>query len=146
MSSTHNPTKDTRCLVNRAAAISGCLRETEWSNRYLHIDIKDMHRPIMTYGIEVRKDTSKTKRILRTIEMKILEIMTRKTLRNQLRNQQTRNRCAVQDVVRWGRQRRRHWHERVKRMNVTRLARIALEGIPTGRRPLIRPPKRWRDS
>jgi len=47
----------------------------------------------------------------------------------------------VQDIVRWGRQRKRYWYTYVRRMEEGRL-----EGKPIGKRAPGRPPKRWKDS
>jgi len=65
-------------------------------------------RPIMTYGIETREEINKTKRMLRV---------------DRIRNTDIREECGVQDIVRWGRQRKRYWYAHVRR-----LPRIALEG------------------
>lgn len=43
-------------------------------------------RNVMTYGIETRVDTMKTKGLLRTTEMKIFHIITGKMLRDRIRN------------------------------------------------------------
>ncbi|XP_060533783.1 uncharacterized protein LOC132706454 [Cylas formicarius] len=96
----------------------------------------------MTYAIETREDTNKTKRMLRVGEMRVLRSIAGKTRRDHVRNTDIREQCDVQDI---GRQRRRQWYNHVKRMGEDRLPRIALEGIPVGS-PLGRPPKRWRDS
>ncbi|XP_050519479.1 uncharacterized protein LOC126893388 [Diabrotica virgifera virgifera] len=69
ISSTHDPVKDLRSQINKASALSGCLREIVWSKPYMRTDSKSRIyktciRPIMTYGIEVREGTNKTKQIL----------------------------------------------------------------------------------
>jgi len=51
----------------------------------------------------------------------------------------------VQDIVRWGRQRKIYWYAQVRRMEEGRLPRIALEGKPIGKRTPGRPPKRRTD-
>ena len=103
-------------------------------------------RPILTYGIEARADTVRTKSMLRTTEMKTLRAIAGKTLRDRVRNTTIREVCDVQDVVRWGRQRLRFWHQHVERMNASRMPYVALHGVPNGQRPPGRPPKRWKDS
>lgn len=151
ISSDHDPTKDLRGQINKAAVTSGCLREIIWNNQYMRMDskikiYKTCVRPAMTYAIEAREDTNKTKSMLRVAEMKVLRAITGKTRRDHVRNTDIREQCGVQDIVRWGRQRRREWYDHVKRMAEDRLPRIALEGTPVGNRPPGRPPKRWRDS
>ena len=147
----HNLQYEIKEQINKAAAISGCLRTQIWKNKYLRLDVKTRIyktcvRPIMTYGIETRAETTTTKRMARTLEMKTLRSIVGVTLRDRIRSSIIRDRCDIQDVIRWGRQRRRMWHEHVKRMNNQRLPYKALNGKPTTSRPPGRPPKRWRDS
>jgi hypothetical protein len=104
--------------TQKAAAISGCLREAIWKNEHMNIPskvriYKTCVRPIMTYGIESRADTVRTKNLLRTSEMKTLRNISGKTLRDRVRNTEIRRICEVEDVVRWGRQRRRFWNDHV---------------------------------
>lgn len=61
----------------------------------------------MTYAAETRAETTTTKRILRTTEMKTLRAITGNTLRDRRRNEDIRRDCETQDVVRWIRKRRR---------------------------------------
>uniref|UniRef100_A0AAR5P179 Reverse transcriptase domain-containing protein n=1 Tax=Dendroctonus ponderosae TaxID=77166 RepID=A0AAR5P179_DENPD len=107
---------------------------------------KTCARPIMTYGIEARKDTNKTKRMLRVAEMSLLMTIAGRTRRDRVRNIDIRAQSDVHDVVRWARQRRRERYSHVKRMTDDRLPRIVLEGKPAGTRPPGEPPKRWKDS
>ena len=77
ISSSHDPVKDLRSQINKASALSGCLRDIVWSNPYMRKDskiriYKTCIRPIMTYGTEVREDTNKTKHMLRVAEMKTI--------------------------------------------------------------------------
>lgn len=151
LSSHHDPAKDLRSQINKATAMSGCLRQTIWANEYMRWDskvkiYKTCIRPIMTYGIETREETNKTKSMLRVAEMKTLRTIMGKTRRDRIKNTDIREQCEVQDIVRWGRQRKRGWYAHVRRMDERRLPRIALEGKPTGKREPGRPPKRWKDS
>ncbi|XP_030763151.1 uncharacterized protein LOC115887795 [Sitophilus oryzae] len=100
----------------------------------------------MTYGIETREETNKTKSMLRVAEMKTLRTIMGKTRRDRIKNTDIREQCEVQDIVRWGRQIKRGWYAHVRRMDERRPPRIALEGKPTGKREPGRPPKRWKDS
>jgi len=70
----------------------------------------------MTFGIETRKETNKTKRMLRVAEMKTLRTIMGKRRIDQIRNTSIREQCGVQDIVRWGRQRKRYWYDHVRRM------------------------------
>lgn len=122
-----------------------------WSNPYMRKDskiriYKTCIRPIMTYGTEVREDTNKTKQMLRVAEMKTLRTIVGKTRRDRVRNTDVREQCGIQDIVRWGRQRKRQWYNHVRRMDENRLPRLVLENNPPGSRPPGRPPKRWKDS
>ncbi|XP_056635444.1 uncharacterized protein LOC130444373 [Diorhabda sublineata] len=96
----------------------------------------------MTFGTEVREDTNKTKQMLRVAEMKTLRTIVGKTRRDTVRNTDVKEQCGIQDIVRWGRQRKRQWYNHVRRMDENRLPRI----VPLGSRPPGRPPKRWKDS
>ncbi|XP_055389934.1 uncharacterized protein LOC129618927 [Condylostylus longicornis] len=136
--------------ANKASLISGCLRGTVWKNKYLSTAgkvkiYKACMRPVLTYALECRADTSTTKQLLRTTEMRTLRQITGKTLRDRIRSADIRKQCDVQDVVRWARRRRRGWREHVERMDENRLAKIAYNNIPQGRRLPGRPPKRWRE-
>ncbi|XP_056636720.1 uncharacterized protein LOC130445200 [Diorhabda sublineata] len=115
ISSTHDPVKDLRSQFNKEVALSGCLRDIVWSNPYMRkvskIRIfKTSIRPIMTYGTEVREDTNKMKQMLKVAEMKTLRIIVGKT-----RNTDVKEQCGIQDIVRWGRQRKRQWYNHVRR-------------------------------
>ncbi|XP_060534516.1 uncharacterized protein LOC132706935 [Cylas formicarius] len=151
ISSTHGPVKDIRSQINKASALSGCLRDIIWSNPYMRKDskiriYKTCIRPIMTYGTEVREDTNKMKQMLRVAEMKTLRTILGKTRRDRVRNTDVREQCGIQDIVRWGRQRKRQWCNHVKRMDENRLSRIVLKNNRPGPRPPGRPPKRCKDS
>ena len=66
---------DLRSQINKASALSECLRDIVWSNPCVRTNSKiriymTCIRPTMTYGIKVREDTNKTKSMLRVIEMK----------------------------------------------------------------------------
>ncbi|XP_057667260.1 uncharacterized protein LOC130900578 [Diorhabda carinulata] len=135
ISSTHDPAKDLRSQINKASALSACLRDIVWSNPYMRKDSKiriyeTCIRPIMTYGTEVREATNKTKQMLKVAEMKTLRSIVGKTRRDRIRNTDVKEQCGIQDIVRWGRQRKR------------KQPRNILENNPPGSRPPGRPPKR----
>ena len=144
-------TKYLREQVNKAAVVAERLKNAVWRNRDMLKESKvRVHktcvRPIMTYGIETRADTTRTKNLLRTTEMKTLRPIAGVTLRDRVRNSEIRRICEVEDVVRWGRTRRRFWRDHVGRASSDRMVRIVTDEFPAGNRPPGRPPKRWRDS
>ncbi|XP_045466561.1 uncharacterized protein LOC123675258 [Harmonia axyridis] len=105
-----------------------------------------MVRPIMTYAVETRAETERTKQQLRTMKMRILRRISGVTLRDRQTNKSIRQRTGVQDVVKWSRQRRRDWRDHVDRMESDRIAYICKNEQPRGRRKPGRPPKRWAQS
>lgn len=56
-------------------------------------------RPIMTYAAE-RAETSATKQMLRTIEMKTLRFITGHTLRDRKKNEEIRSIYDIQNIIR----------------------------------------------
>ncbi|XP_045465000.1 uncharacterized protein LOC123674152 [Harmonia axyridis] len=151
ITSSQNRTNEVNGQANKASRISGALRDIIWSNTFMNKKAKvriykTCVRPVLTYATETRADNQKTKNIIRTTEMKILRNISGYTLRDRKRNTDIRHECQVEDIVRWGRKRRRAWNDHVDRMTTGRLAKIARDGIPRTRRPLGRPPKRWMDS
>ena len=128
ISSAHNPANDPRSLINKA----GYLRDIVWSNPYMHTDgkirnYKTCMRLIMMYGTEVRSDTNKMKSMLWLDETKTLRTIVGKTKRDRVRNTDIREQCEIQDIVRWGKQRRRQWYDHVRQMDKSRLPKIGLE-------------------
>lgn len=79
-----------------------CRTNNKYMRTYSKIIIyKACVRPILTYGIETRADTKKTKSMLSAAEMKTLRTMiTGKTLRDKVRNDEIRKMCGVEDGVR----------------------------------------------
>lgn len=56
---------------------------------------------MLTYGEEERADTPTTKRMLRTIEMKTLKMITGIRVNDRERNTKIREKCETDDIVRW---------------------------------------------
>ena len=143
--------EEVRTQVTKATLISGFLRDIVWRNKYMSIRsktriYKTCVRPIMAYAGETRAETAVTKRLLRTGEMKTLRAITGHSLRDHRRNDEIRQQCEVEDVVRWIRTRRRGWRDHVDRMADDRIAKIAKNSRPLNVRPPGRPPKRWYES
>lgn len=151
ISSSNNTAQEVKMQATKAAVVSGCLRDFIWQNKYMNIEskvriYKTCVRPILTYAAETRADTSKTKQMTRTTEMKTLRAITNLSLRDRVRSERIRETCNIQDVVRWTRDRRRRWRDHVERMGEGRLARAVQTQRPaTGRLP-GRPHKRWYES
>ena len=126
----HNPAEVLRSQINKASALSECLRDVVWSNLYIRTYSKIRTyeaciRPMKTYGTEELEDINKTKSMLRVTEMKTLRIIVRKIRRDRVRHTDVREQYGIQDIVRWGRQLRGQWYYHVKRMDENRLQKIA---------------------
>jgi hypothetical protein len=77
MSADRNLTQEVWNQLSKATRISGCLREIIWHNAYMSTEskiriYKTCMRPILTYAAETRAETSKTKQLLRSAEMRVL--------------------------------------------------------------------------
>ncbi|XP_045466574.1 uncharacterized protein LOC123675272 [Harmonia axyridis] len=77
ISSCKNLYQEVRTQTNKASRISGCLRQIIWKNKHMAAEskvriYKTAEGPILTYAAETRAETSKTKSMMRSTEMKIL--------------------------------------------------------------------------
>jgi hypothetical protein len=70
----------------------------------------------MTYALETRTETSKTRQMLEVNEMKILRKIVGKPKIGRIRSQQIRESCDIQHINEWV-ERRREWDEYVTRMD-----------------------------
>jgi hypothetical protein len=86
----------------------------------------------MTYALETRAETSRTRQILEANEMKILRKIVGKTKIDRIRSQQIRESCGIQPVNEWV-ERRREWDEHVTRMDAERIFKISRHNISVGR-------------
>ena len=67
-------------------------------------------RPVFSYGIEARADTTGTQQLLQTAEIRVIRAIQGKTLLDKIRNEDLRATCGIQDIVDWViRVRRREW-------------------------------------
>ncbi|XP_044744146.1 uncharacterized protein LOC123306294 [Coccinella septempunctata] len=151
VSSERRIVEEVRTQAHKVDKIGGCLRDIVWNNKTMSHKAKTRIykacvRPVLTYAAETRAETSTTKRMARTTEMRILRSIKGITLRDHVRSSDIREELEVQDVVRWVRARRRFWRDHVERMPDERLAKWAETQKPSTRRPLGRPPKRWKES
>lgn len=62
---------------------------------------------VRRYAAETRAETAKTKRILMTVEIKTLKTTRGTNWRDRMKNEQIRQDCEIQDIVRWIRARQR---------------------------------------
>ncbi|XP_045480918.1 uncharacterized protein LOC123685306 [Harmonia axyridis] len=139
---------EVRQQVNKAMRTAGCLNDTIWNNKHLRTETKARIykaaiRPIMTYTAETRPDTTKTKRLLETCEMKVLRKIAGKTLLDRERSDNIRKMCGVEEVNEWILRRKHEWNAHKDRMDHERIAR---DKSPTGKRSIVRPRKRWSDN
>ena len=142
---------EVREQTNKAARIAACLNNTIWRNKHMRIETKARIykatiRPIMTYTAETRPETTKTRRMLETTEMKILRKIAGKTMLDRERNENIRRTCGTEDVNQWLLGRKNEWNQHINRMEDTRVVKIARDKSPLGRRSIGRPRKRWSDN
>ena len=135
----------------RGARMSGCLKDIVWRNKFMSTEAKvkiykAAVRPIISYAVETRADTTRTEQLLRSTEMKTLRSILGLTLWDKIRSKDIREECEIQDIVKWTKDRRRYWNEHVDRANAEGLIKIARDGRPAAKRPRGRPPKRWKES
>ena len=143
-------TSEVSTQANKAACVAGCLRDVIWRNKHMNIRskvriYKTCVRPLLTYGIETRADTKQTEQIVTKTEMSTLRSIAGFTRWDMKSNEEVRQICDVQDVIKWSRKRRKEWNRHVLRMGDRRLAKMALTGKPVTTRPPGRPPKRWQE-
>ena len=123
--------------------------------KFKYLDINDLiwrnqhfeQKPIiMTYTAETRPDTSKTKKLLETTEMKILRRISGKTLMDRKMNKNMKQMCKTKSINDWVLKRKQEWNQRKNRMGEDRLVRIARDKSPNGRQSTGRPRKRWSNN
>ncbi|XP_055389680.1 uncharacterized protein LOC129618740 [Condylostylus longicornis] len=151
ISSCKNIAREVQYQANKASVVAGYLRDVIWKNKFMLLEnkvriYKTRVRPILTYSAETRAETSRTKQMARKTEMRMLSEITGYSLGNRIRSEAIREECNIQDVVRWTRSRRRYWRDHVERMPSNSITKIASIERPQTRRPIGRPPKRWRES
>ena len=110
----------------KAARTAGCLNNTIWSNIHMGIETKSKInkaaiRPILTYTAETRPETSKTKQILETTEMKVMRKIAGKTLFDRKISEEIRRMCKIDSINDWVLQRKRNWNEHISRMTDDRI-------------------------
>jgi hypothetical protein len=69
--------------------------------------------PVLTYASETRAETTYTKQLFRTIEMKTVTAIHGKTLRDKIRSDQLRQLSGIQDIIKWTNVRRKEWDTHV---------------------------------
>lgn len=78
--------------------------------------------------------------------MRMLLAITGHPLRDHKRNEDIRQQCEVEDIVRWVRARRRERGDHVNRMADDRIAKIVKKSRPNKGRTPGRPPRRWYEN
>ena len=110
--------------------MSGCLKDIVWRNKFMSTEAKvkiykAAVRPIITYAVGTRADTTRTEQLLRSTEMKTLRSILGLTLWDKIRSKDIRDECEIQDIVKWTKDRRQYWNENVDRANAKGLIKIA---------------------
>ncbi|XP_045466794.1 uncharacterized protein LOC123675480 [Harmonia axyridis] len=77
---------------------------------------KTVVRPILTYAVETRADSTKTKNTMRAAEMIILRTIKGVSLRDQIRSEAISEDLKIQDIIRFTRARRRYRRDHSDRM------------------------------
>lgn len=151
ISSKRDVREEVKSQVVKGARISGCLYSLIWRNKYLSPEgklriYKTSVRPVITYGAESRADTTLTKQLLRTTEMRIIRTIHGKTIRDRVRSEDLRDQSGIKDIVDWVGVRRKGWADHVERMSANRIPKIVHDNRPQGTRSRGRPKKRWHQS
>ncbi|XP_050500998.1 uncharacterized protein LOC126880959 [Diabrotica virgifera virgifera] len=140
--------------INKTNRISECLvKYIIWRNTHLRSETKAktyriVVRPNMTYTAETGPDSTRTKRLMETCEMKIVRNITGKSLWNRQRSIDLRQSCNM-NINGWTLKRTKEWYNhlsRSRRMGEGRLVKIARDRSPNGRRSIGRPRKKWSDN
>ena len=91
-------------------------------------------RPILTYAAETRPETSETKRILETTEMKTARKIAGKTLMDKERSENIRQTCGIDKIRDWALDRKKKLNDHIDRMTEERIVKITRKKSSTGLR------------
>ncbi|XP_015187255.1 PREDICTED: uncharacterized protein LOC107072109 [Polistes dominula] len=135
----------------KAARTASLLNNTIFRNKHLRMDAKARIykiaiRPIPTYAAETRPETSKTRQIMETTEMKIVRRIAGKSLWDRVRSEGLRKECQIENINDRVLSRKVEWNDHITRMTDDRVVKKSRDKSPSGRRSLGRPRKRWSDS
>jgi hypothetical protein len=94
---------DVQHRAHKASRISGRLNDTERRDKYLRLETevrtyKSLVRPILTYSVETRVDTCKTKQLLESTAMTTLNRTEGKTGLDHVTNQDIRQQCGIRPI------------------------------------------------
>ena len=106
---------------------------------------KSIVQPAMLYGMETVPITSSHVNKLEVTEMKMCRWACGHTLRDHVRNDDTRKKLKVENITEMCRKARVRWFGHVKRRDQEYDGRKTLEMVPPGRRKRGRPKQRWMD-
>lgn len=103
-------------------------------------------RPVLCYGCETWKLTTKTKSKIQAAEMKALRVIHRCTRLDRIRNEVIRQQMGIESVLHYVERAQLRWFGHVMRMEEQRYPRKFYEWKPDRRRPVGRPRMRWRTN
>ncbi|GJQ69901.1 hypothetical protein Trydic_g22444 [Trypoxylus dichotomus] len=128
--------QEVRAQINKTSDTSGYLMDLIWRNKYMSAEskvciCKTAMRPIFTYAMETRVDTTKAKNMMRPLEMKTFRATKGVSLRNQIRSK-VREDLEIRHIVRFARARLWFWKNH-DRMIEGQWAKWAKNKIPNSR-------------
>ncbi|XP_030750469.1 uncharacterized protein LOC115878197 [Sitophilus oryzae] len=127
---------EVRQQTTKAMRVAGCLNDTIWKNNHIGVEVRQVRiykavdRPIMTYTVETRPDTAKTKRFLETGEIKIFHKTPGRMLLDRERSENIRQTCMVENINEWVLNRKREWNDHINRMDEGRIVSTARDKSP----------------
>lgn len=152
LSTNNNLTQEVKTQAHKALQNAAALNSMVFCNNYMSTSAKvriykTCIRPILTYAAECRTDTARTTSISNAAEMLVLRRILKKTRRDRIRNDDIRETCGISPITRFVRNRRKEWNRHINRRTNQELIKAARDGIPNqGKRPMGRPPKRWKEA
>ena len=97
---------DKKIQAQKALRVVDCWNDIVLKNKDMRKETKSKIykatvRPIMTYALETRADTSKTRQMLEANENNLLRKIVGKTKINKIRSQQIREFCGIPTINEW---------------------------------------------
>lgn len=98
--------------VNEANGLKRCLNNNVWTDQQLSTDTKvyriykSTRRPFMIYTTETRADTTRTQSLLKTAELRILQNVTNKALKDRMRIQEIKEISGIERINQWTKNRK----------------------------------------
>lgn len=107
---------------------------------------RSLYRSTLTYGHEAWILNQRTRSRIQAAEMRFLRRIVGVTRMDRIRNEDIRQDLGVEALLLTVEKSQMRWLGHVLRMAPDRLARMALDAVPDGRRPVGRPRTRWQDQ